>query len=240
MFRAMLEHRWDLVPRWTERTSPRSPIGRGALSNSVQCGFESHRGHIPPILVGGPGEHSVMHSKELVDQARRLYATGLTAADVARLMGLPWRTVAHWCRGDRRSTCVATPSRAACSLCTDTLLDVERYAYLLGQYLGDGSIVHSQRTCGLAITCADSWPGVAEGGRSGAFRSASHVLRLTATAHRLHGRAESLDPLDVPLPPARSGQKHERTITLEQWQQEIVDTHPGAFLRGLIHSDGCR
>ena len=36
------------------------------------------------------------------------------------------------------------------------------------------------------------------------------------------------------------GKKHARTIALEEWQQQIVDAHPGAFLRGLIHSDGCR
>lgn len=26
----------------------------------------------------------------------------------------------------------------------------------------------------------------------------------------------------------------------EPWQQEIVDAHPWDFIRGLIHSDGCR
>ncbi len=36
------------------------------------------------------------------------------------------------------------------------------------------------------------------------------------------------------------GRKHERTIVLEDWQQEIVDRHPDEFVRGLIHSDGCR
>ncbi len=36
------------------------------------------------------------------------------------------------------------------------------------------------------------------------------------------------------------GRKHERAIVLEDWQQEVVDHHPGWFLRGLIHSDGCR
>ncbi|PWK66144.1 hypothetical protein BCL76_111195 [Streptomyces sp. CG 926] len=36
------------------------------------------------------------------------------------------------------------------------------------------------------------------------------------------------------------GKKHERRIVLEGWQQEIVDAHPWEFLRGLIHSDGCR
>ncbi|MFP5334203.1 MAG: hypothetical protein ACLGIV_02725 [Actinomycetes bacterium] len=27
---------------------------------------------------------------------------------------------------------------------------------------------------------------------------------------------------------------------LEHWQREIVEQHPGPFLRGLFHSDGCR
>jgi hypothetical protein len=36
------------------------------------------------------------------------------------------------------------------------------------------------------------------------------------------------------------GRKHERPIVLEPWQQRIVDRHTGEFIRGLIHSDGCR
>lgn len=36
------------------------------------------------------------------------------------------------------------------------------------------------------------------------------------------------------------GRKHLRRIALDPWQQEIVDTHPAEFLRGLFHSDGCR
>jgi len=36
------------------------------------------------------------------------------------------------------------------------------------------------------------------------------------------------------------GRKHERTIELVPWQRDIVDRHPREFLRGLIHSDGCR
>ena len=27
---------------------------------------------------------------------------------------------------------------------------------------------------------------------------------------------------------------------LDAWQREIVDEHPWAFVRGLVHSDGCR
>ncbi len=36
------------------------------------------------------------------------------------------------------------------------------------------------------------------------------------------------------------GRKHERPIVLEPWQRELVEQHPGRFLRGLFHSDGCR
>lgn len=36
------------------------------------------------------------------------------------------------------------------------------------------------------------------------------------------------------------GRKHERPIVLEDWQRDIVTAHPGDFLRGLFHSDGCR
>jgi hypothetical protein len=36
------------------------------------------------------------------------------------------------------------------------------------------------------------------------------------------------------------GRKHERPIVLEDWQREIVESHPAEFLRGLFHSDGCR
>ncbi len=36
------------------------------------------------------------------------------------------------------------------------------------------------------------------------------------------------------------GRKHERPIVLQPWQREVVDAYPREFLRGLIHSDGCR
>lgn len=36
------------------------------------------------------------------------------------------------------------------------------------------------------------------------------------------------------------GKKHRRPIILEPWQQAVVDAHPWDFIRGLIHSDGCR
>ena len=36
------------------------------------------------------------------------------------------------------------------------------------------------------------------------------------------------------------GRKHERPIVLADWQRRIVDRFPAPFVRGLVHSDGCR
>jgi hypothetical protein len=36
------------------------------------------------------------------------------------------------------------------------------------------------------------------------------------------------------------GRKHERQISLHDWQEQIVIEHSGPLLRGLFHSDGCR
>jgi hypothetical protein len=36
------------------------------------------------------------------------------------------------------------------------------------------------------------------------------------------------------------GRKHQRSIELVDWQQELLRHHPRPLLRGLIHSDGCR
>ncbi|WP_264011013.1 LAGLIDADG family homing endonuclease [Mycolicibacterium peregrinum] len=42
------------------------------------------------------------------------------------------------------------------------------------------------------------------------------------------------------LPQHGPGKKHTRPIRLEPWQEALVKRAPEDFLRGLIHSDGCR
>jgi hypothetical protein len=182
-----------------------------------------------------------MHPKKRVDEARRLHVTGLTAADVARLMGLPWSTVAHWCRGDRRSETATKVVRAACPRCTDAPLEDESYAYLLGQYLCDGHITTGRREvhC-LSIFCADAWPGVRN------EVEAALIAVLPASKVSMVQRIGCVEVKSYSthwtclFPQHGPGYKHTRPIVLEDWQQQIVDSHTGPFLRGLFHSDGCR
>ncbi|MEJ8656553.1 transcriptional regulator [Streptomyces sp. MS1.AVA.4] len=119
--------------------------------------------------------------------------------------------------------------------------DTASYAYLLGLYLGDGCISAQPRGGQqLRIACADAWPGLID------------ACRAAITAVRPEGRVYVLQKQGCVMvtsygrhwsclfPQHGPGRKHERPIVLEPWQQEIVDACPWDFVRGLIHSDGCR
>ena len=116
------------------------------------------------------------------------------------------------------------------------------YAYLLGLYLGDGCLTDPGRTIQLVITCDAAYPQLVE---ACAEAVACVMPSARVGVHRVRGvRAMRVVSstrrwLEV-FPQHGPGRKHLRSIELEDWQQQIVDEHPEAFLRGLIHSDGCR
>ncbi|MFH8292167.1 transcriptional regulator [Streptomyces sp. NPDC018059] len=132
----------------------------------------------------------------------------------------------------------------SCPRCRDTPGSPEHpsaYSYLLGLYLGDGCVSLNQRGIySLRIACADGWPGLIDACADAiqAVRPDNKVCRVQSvgcqyvTCWSKHWAC--LFPQHGP------GKKHERKIALEPWQQEIVDAHPWEFVRGLIHSDGCR
>jgi hypothetical protein len=118
------------------------------------------------------------------------------------------------------------------------------YAYLLGQYLGDGTIYGTGRGGQgrtLRISSDASYPGI--------IRECSVVIgqirgrRPTLRAHtdrRMVDLVSNWRAWPCLFPQHGPGRKHSRSIELVQWQQAIVSAYPGAFLRGLVHSDGWR
>jgi hypothetical protein len=116
------------------------------------------------------------------------------------------------------------------------------YSYLLGLYLGDGYLdVHASGRAQLLIACDCTYPDVIESCRAamqlvvtgavvGIYPTQSESVRVVSTSRRW----------PAILPQHGRGRKHARPIVLEPWQREIVDAFPREFLRGLIHSDGCR
>ncbi|MFE0593538.1 transcriptional regulator [Micromonospora echinospora] len=115
----------------------------------------------------------------------------------------------------------------------------DAYAYLLGLYLGDGHLVTSTRTPVLRIACSDAYPGLV------ASCEQAMLAVLAARVQRIPKQGcvsveSSGKHWTCLLPQHGPGRKHERPIVLADWQRDIVAAHPGDFVRGLFHSDGCR
>ncbi|MFD9455291.1 helix-turn-helix domain-containing protein [Streptomyces sp. NPDC059985] len=184
-----------------------------------------------------------LHASETRQMAVTLLRGGTPNAQVARQLGVPVGTVGYWKHTDRakRGEC---PGRhqPQCPHCLNSPLDAEAYSYVLGLYLGDGHISrYSQhRAPNLMITCDDKWPGLMNLAEQAIRRvfPGNKVCRVRKTGcHNVKVYSQHLECL---FPQHGPGRKHERRIVLEAWQQEIVDAHPWEFVRGLIHSDGCR
>jgi len=181
-----------------------------------------------------------VHPLDVRNRARRLYLSGSSIATVARAVDLPYRTVWHWCRD--RPEPKQPGSQGRCFRCRDVLngpSDPQAYAYLLGLYLGDGHLVTTARIPVLRIYCADAWPtliDLCEGAMLAVLASSvQRVQKKGCVGVQSYGKH-----WPCLLPQHGPGKKHDRPIVLADWQGPILAEHPGHFLRGLFHSDGCR
>jgi hypothetical protein len=120
--------------------------------------------------------------------------------------------------------------------------DAYSYAYLLGLYLGDGHVANTGRSFQLRITLDGLYPGIIADCAGAMILSLPSVhprIRCDRAPRRMNVDAGSKH-WPALFPQMGPGRKHERPIALAPWQREIVETHPWPFVRGLIHSDGCR
>jgi hypothetical protein len=109
-------------------------------------------------------------------------------------------------------------------------------------YLGDGWVGAAARTARLTFTLDVRYAGIIDG--------TAAAIQRSAPQHQVKVRAHREDACVIvycyaphwleAFPQAGPGRKHERPIVLAGWQRAIVDRFPEQFLRGLIHSDGCR
>lgn len=122
------------------------------------------------------------------------------------------------------------------------LQDPSAYAYLLGMYLGDGYLAFTGRCWQLVVSLDGAYPGIVEE-CAAAIRASlpdvsAHVRTVRGTnTIRVDSGSQRWPML---FPQHGPGRKHERPIVLADWQLTIVGEHTGSFIRGLIHSDGCR
>ena len=116
------------------------------------------------------------------------------------------------------------------------------YSHLLGLYLGDGHLAKHPRTYRLVITCDAAYPALVAACRTSVIATGlpRRVRDQSDRARRcIRVMADSARWPEA-FPQHGPGRKHNRKIELVRWQRAIVDRFPQEFLRGLLHSDGCR
>lgn len=176
------------------------------------------------------------HPPETVEQALILEGEGRTATEIARLLGVPRRTVADWLAG--RAPKLAPTDFGARAVPAEA---EAAYVHLLGLYLGDGCLsAHPRSVYKLRITLDAVYPGIID----------ECVVSMRAVVGtRVRCRPRRYGDVEVYayskrwpylFPQHGPGMKHLRPIALHQWQEVLVDRHPERLLRGLIQSDGCR
>ncbi|MEV4002819.1 helix-turn-helix domain-containing protein [Actinomadura sp. NPDC049753] len=188
-----------------------------------------------------------MYDTTVRRHALALLEQGLTISDVSRRTGISRGAIREWLLRTEEGRDLYVQPHRDCPRCTALPRPPEpkdSYAYLLGLYLGDGCIspVGDRRKTiwALRIACADAWPGLIDQcvAAVGAVRPGNRVRIIQrvgcveVNSHSKHWPCF--------FPQHGPGKKHERKIELHPWQQEIVDEFAEEFVRGLLHSDGCR
>jgi hypothetical protein len=181
-----------------------------------------------------------MRSAEEFNEVNRLIATGMNDCAIARQTNIPRPTIRDWRRMPPPSFRRPGASQPCGVLHDFSALPVAHYAYLLGLYLGDGSISRNRRVWRLRITLDKKYPAIID-------RCRQFMDSVMPGQHA--GIVPKVGCVDVSMyskhwpclfPQHGPGKKHTRRIALEPWQQALVDQATQEFVCGLIHSDGCR
>jgi Homeodomain-like domain len=179
-----------------------------------------------------------------IERVLLLLSQGWSDYEIARRTGIPRSTVVNWRRGKIPQH--PEESGPVCGQCGGSehdfpALPASAYAYLLGQYLGDGTVCRVGKSLCLRIASDAQYEGIIDECREAiaAVRGRPPNVRFH-TDERLATIASYWRAWPCLLPQHGPGRKHRRTIALAPWQVYIVERKPGPFLRGLIHSDGWR
>jgi hypothetical protein len=168
-----------------------------------------------------------------------MFGTSLSDREIARRTDVSQGTVSRWRRAG------APPQTVLRSIRRDrwAVHDSRAYCYLLGTYLGDGTvslqppdhwhldIINDRRYQAISAEILEAMRITFPGSTPRTWPSHAGESDILHVAH---------PALPTAFPQHGPGRKHTRHIELADWQYELTRADPGALIRGLIHSDGCR
>jgi hypothetical protein len=193
----------------------------------------------------------VTRERHEVEWVLALGEAGINSCEISRRTGIPRSTIVNWRHGRLPGGTDGRSDRGtvACIRCSGyrthafPWLTEYSYAYLLGMYLGDGCLLKCRRgVYRLNLSLDAIYPVICLEAQA----AAAIVMPSSKASARRHRREQvvSVDSCSKHwpclFPQHGPGMKHTRRIRLHSWQREILCRHPWRFLRGLVHSDGCR
>jgi len=185
-----------------------------------------------------------MRTRTEYDKAKALLDAGHNQCEVARRTGIPRGTIKDWIT---RGFC---PQNAgvgkhlildAASHLNETEERRAAYAFVLGEYLGDGCVRKLNGTLRLGIYNDKKYEALNQ-----LIQSKLQLVFPKNKTNRITGGGGNCWEIyvysnNIPtlFPQMGPGKKHTRKIELAPWQLEIVDAYPHEFIKGLFYSDGC-
>lgn len=172
------------------------------------------------------------------DYTKKRILEGASIRQIGRELEVDHSTVSYWIKNNFASSTTSN-SLSVEQIQNNCRKRSSAYAYILGCYLGDGHISQLKRTQRLRIFSGTAHPSIIE--------DQVKVLNVLFDNVVSNTKCNSVNmevikvhntKLDVYFPQHGLGKKHDRDISLSQWQQEIVDKEPECFIKGLIDTDG--
>lgn len=196
------------------------------------------------------------HNLDTYNKVMELYSTGSKIHEIIELTGLSRNCISGWVRkvsGKRYVELDRSGYGAKMASGYDPIeylvklnphihneLRYELYSYILGMYLGDGTITKYPRTKRLVISLDVKYPKLVDDvAESISILMGKNPTLINGTNN---GKPSYVNVaiyncnLGILFPHEGSGPKHLRKIQLSKWQLDIIDHR--ALLRGLIMSDG--
>ena len=149
-----------------------------------------------------------MRSAQEFNDVQRLIADGMNDCAIARITGIPRRTVRDW----RCKPPIWPRNRSESASCRAehyfSTIPAEAYCYLLGLYLGDGCISRHPRSFQLRITLDSKYPAIVDRCRQAVdILMPRQCARCAAAIGQLQRGVVVLKALAVPVPAAWSRQE---------------------------------
>lgn len=199
-----------------------------------------------------------MRSLEDHNKIIELYKEGYNQSEISRTLRIPRATVRDIIKIFKQYNSPFKPnvSKEKTSAIINDLQNptnedkyiYQNYVYLLGVYLGDGSLIkikNKKDLYRLRVTCDAKYPNLIQ-----EIKTAIEIILPDNTVGSIKRYWKGkLSCIDVScwskffihlFPSYQQGRKHTYKIVLKPWQEILVNRYPKLFLRGLIQTDGCR